>query len=51
MIHEIVMREDVVMEKIASIENLMHPFMKTLSTKVFDGHMGSLNVRCVPNML
>ena len=39
------------MEKIASIENLTNLFMKTLSTRVFDGHRDNLGIRCVTNML
>ena len=48
LIHEIVMREDVVVENIISTTNLADPIMKTLSTKVFDRHRDSLGVRCVP---
>ena len=45
------MRGDVAVEKITSIENLVDPFTKTLSTKVFDHHRDSLGVRCVSSML
>ena len=45
------MKGDVVVEKITSTENLVDPFTKTLSTKVFDYHRGSLGVRCVSSML
>ena len=48
LIHDIVMREDVVVENIISTTNLADPNMKTLSTKVFDHHRDSLGVRCVP---
>ena len=51
MIREIVMREDVPIEMIASNENLADPFMKTLPTRVFNRHRDRLYVRCVPNML
>ena len=51
MIREIVMKGDVVVEKIASIENLIDHFTKTLSIGVFDGHRDSLGVKCVPNIL
>ena len=51
MIHEIVMRRDMTLEKIAFAKNLVDPFMKTLSTRVFDGHRDSLGIKCVPNML
>ena len=39
------------MEKIASTKNLVDPFIKTLSTRVFDHHKDSLGVKRVPNML
>ena len=45
------MKEDVVVEKIASIENLIDHFTKTLSIGIFDGHRDSLGVKCVPNIL
>ena len=51
LIHEIVMRGVVVVEKIASIENLEDIFMKIFSTRLFDGHMDNLGFKCVPNML
>ena len=38
LIREIVMRGDTVLKKIASVKNLVDPFTKTLSTRVFDGH-------------
>ena len=38
LIREIVMRGDMVVKKITSIKNLIDPFTKTLSTRVFDGH-------------
>ena len=50
MIHEIVMKGDIVVEKIAFKENLMDPFTKTLSIRVFDGHRDTLGVRYVPSM-
>ena len=51
LIREIVMKVVVVVEKITFAENLADPFMKTLSTRVFNGHKDNLGVRCVPNML
>ena len=51
LICEIVLRRDVAVEKIASIENLVDSFMKTLSTKVLDGHRDNLGVKCVSKML
>ena len=45
------MKEDVVVEKIASIENLIDHFTKTLSIGIFDCHRDSLGVKCVPNIL
>ena len=46
---DIVLRENLVVEKIAFVEKLDH-FIKTLSTKVFNGYKNSLGVRCVSNM-
>ena len=40
-----------VVENIASIENMTNSFIKTLSTKFFDDHKDHLGIRCVPNML
>ena len=51
LICEIIMRGDVFMEKIASAENLIDPFMKTLSTRVFEGHRDSLGIKCDLSML
>ena len=51
LIREIVMRGDVVVDKIISIENLMDPFTKTLSIGVFNSHRDNLGVRCIPSML
>ena len=44
------MREDVIVEKITYTENLVDPFTKTLSTRAFDEHKGSIGVRCISNM-
>ena len=49
LIHEIVMRGDLVVEKIISTKNLEVTFMKTLSTRVFDGHRDNLGVKCFPS--
>ena len=32
-------------------KNLMVPFTKTLSTRVFDDHRDNIGVKCVPNIL
>ena len=45
------MREDVAVENIASTENLMDPFVKNLSTRVFYHHSDSLGIICMPNIL
>ena len=45
------MKGDVAMERIAYAENLTDFFLKTLFTRVFDGHRDSLGVGCVPSML
>ena len=51
LIREIVLRGDVAVKKITSIENLTNSFMKTLSTRVFDCHRDSLRATCAPSML
>ena len=51
LIHEIVLRRDVVVKKIGSMKNLKDPFMNTLSIRVFDGHKDNIGVKCLPNML
>ena len=48
---EIIVKEDVVVEKITSMENLVDHFMKTLSIRIFDGHRDNLGIKCVPSML
>ena len=45
------MRRYVTMDKITSAENLVNPFTKRLSTRVFNGHRDNLGVRCVSNIL
>ena len=51
LIREIVQRGDVLVTKITTAGNLADPFMKALSTKVFDRHMDSIGIRCNPNWL
>ena len=51
LIHKIVMKGDVAMKKIASTRNLINPFMKTLPTRVFDGHRDNLGIRYIFIML
>jgi hypothetical protein len=48
-IKEIVSRGDAVMEKIASIKNVVDPFTKTLPQKTFESHLKGMGVRCLPN--
>ncbi|TYK21329.1 retrovirus-related pol polyprotein from transposon tnt 1-94 [Cucumis melo var. makuwa] len=45
MIWEIVQRGDVIVTKIASKHNIADPFTKTLTVKVFEGHLESLGLR------
>ena len=45
LIREIVERGDVTVCKIKSEENLTDPFMKTLSSRVFEGHLEGLGIR------
>ncbi|KAA0063954.1 retrovirus-related pol polyprotein from transposon tnt 1-94 [Cucumis melo var. makuwa] len=42
LIREIVQRGDVIVTKIASDHNIVDPFMKILTAKVFKGHLESL---------
>src|SRR5215813_9394474 len=48
---EIVQRGDVSVIKIASVENLADPFTKTLSAKVFEGHLDGLGLRDMSYLL
>ena len=50
LIHKIVQKGDVLVEKIPFANNLVDPLTKTFIGKVFDGHKDSIGVRCVPNM-
>ncbi|KAA0049822.1 reverse transcriptase [Cucumis melo var. makuwa] len=45
LIREIVQRGDVIVTKIASENNIADPFTKTLTAKVFEGHIESLGLR------
>ncbi|TYK19351.1 retrovirus-related pol polyprotein from transposon tnt 1-94 [Cucumis melo var. makuwa] len=45
LIQEIVQRGDVIVTKIASEHNIVDPFTKTLTAKVFEGHLESLGLR------
>ena len=47
LIREIVQRGDVVVTKIASKDILADPFTKCLPTKVFEGHLEGLGIRCM----
>ena len=51
LIREIVQRGDVTVTKIASEENLADPFAKTLTAKVFEGHLEGLGLRDMPHLL
>ena len=51
LIREIVQRGDVTVTKIASAENLADPFTKTLTAKVFEGHLEGLGLRDMPHLL
>ena len=44
LIREIVQIGDITVIKIASAENLTDPFIKTLSAKVFEGHLDDLEL-------
>ena len=45
LIRDIVERRDVTVCKIKSKDNLADPFMKTLSSRVFEGHLEGLGIR------
>ncbi|KAA0036714.1 retrovirus-related pol polyprotein from transposon tnt 1-94 [Cucumis melo var. makuwa] len=45
LIQEIVQRGDVIVTEIASEHNIADPFTKTLTAKVFEGHLESLGLR------
>ncbi|KAA0058361.1 gag/pol protein [Cucumis melo var. makuwa] len=45
LIREILQRGDVIVTKIASEHNIVDPFTKTLTAKVFKGHLESLGLR------
>ena len=45
-VREIVQRGDIIVEKIASEDNLADPFTKALKTKVFDSHVYNIGLRC-----
>uniref|UniRef100_A0A2N9EGU7 Reverse transcriptase Ty1/copia-type domain-containing protein n=1 Tax=Fagus sylvatica TaxID=28930 RepID=A0A2N9EGU7_FAGSY len=49
LIREIVAHGDVIVAKIASAENLVDPFTKTLPQRTFESHLEGIGVRCVPN--
>ena len=51
LIRDIVQRGDVVVIKIASTDNLVNPFTKSLPAKTFDRHVEGMRVRCVASWL
>src|SRR5215813_10565434 len=51
LIREIVQRGDVSIIKIASPDNLADSFTKTLSAKVFEGHLDGLGLRDISHLL
>ena len=51
LIRVIVQRGDILVTKIVTVDSLADPFIKALSTKVFDHHMDSIGIRCNPNWL
>lgn len=51
MICEIVQKCDLAVEKIPFADNLVNPFTKTLTRRVFDDYKDNIGVRCVPSML
>ena len=51
LIREIVHKGDVVIMKIASEQNLADPFTKTLSERMFTGHLEGLGLRDMSHLL
>ena len=51
LIRDIVQRGDVIITKIATIDNLTDLYTKALLLKVFDSHLDSLVLRCNPSWL
>ena len=51
LIRDIVQRGDVIVMKIATIDNLADPFTKVLPQKVFERHLDSLGLKCNSNEL
>ena len=47
LIRKIVSRGDVVVNQIASEDNLAYPFIKGLAQKIFDQHVEEMGVRCI----
>ena len=46
LVREIVQRRDIIVENIASEDNLTDPFTKALKTKVFDSYVHNICLRC-----
>ena len=51
LIRDIVQRGDVMVTKIASVDNLIDPFTKSLPAKTFDRHVEGVRVRCMASWL
>ena len=51
LIRDIVERGDVTVCKIKSKDNLADPFMKTLSSRIFEGHLKRLGIRDMSRLL
>ena len=51
LIRDIVHRGDVVVTKIASVDNLADPFTKSLPAKTFDSHLEGMRLRCITTWL
>ena len=51
LLREIVHRGDVMITKIASVENLTDPFTKALPHKSFDGHLENMGLRNMTHLL
>ena len=51
LIHEMVKRSKLVVKKVPSTDNLVDPFNKILTRRVFNHQKNSISVRCISCML
>ena len=51
LLREIVHREDIIVSKIDTVENLVDPYAKALATKVFKEHLEGMRLRNMSHLL